>query len=55
MYFFATGIKHPRDVSVQRPQHPDPRMHQEVATLSGEDQDLCHRLPFCSALGSFRM
>jgi hypothetical protein len=28
----SVGVEHPLDVAVQRPQHADPRMHQEVAT-----------------------
>ena len=38
MRVLPVGVEHPLDVTVQRPQHSDPRMHQEVAALGGTDQ-----------------
>ena len=38
MGVFAIGIERPLDVAVQRHQHPDARMHQEVAAFGGADQ-----------------
>jgi hypothetical protein len=46
------GVEHPLDVAVQRPQHPDPRMHQRSAILRRHDQRLDGGLPFLAlALG----
>jgi len=58
MCIFARRVKRPLDVSVQCPQHPDARMHQEVATFRGADQTSDCGLPFLeirSAFGSFMM
>ncbi|WP_154072345.1 hypothetical protein [Bradyrhizobium erythrophlei] len=55
MMLFASWIKHPFNVPVQRPQDADPRMHQEVTALGGTDQAADGRLPFCSGFGSFMM
>jgi hypothetical protein len=46
MRILARGIKLPDDVPVQRAQHADPRMHQEVATFRGADQASGRGLPF---------
>jgi hypothetical protein len=54
MRVFAIRIEHPFDVSVQRPQYPDPRMHQKVAALSGTNQALDGGLPFVELLIGFR-
>ena len=42
--------EHTRDVPVQRPQHPDPSVHQEVPALSGLDKDPAGGLPFLKLL-----
>jgi hypothetical protein len=38
MRLFSIGLEHTRDVSIERPQHADVCMHQEVATFCGADQ-----------------
>jgi hypothetical protein len=43
---FPVGIEYPLDVAVQRSQHSDPRVHQEVAALGGTDQASDCGLPF---------
>jgi hypothetical protein len=43
---FAVRIKRPNDVAVQGSQHPDARMHQEVAAFSGHEEHLNGCLPF---------
>jgi hypothetical protein len=39
-------LKHARLVGVQRPQHPDPRVHQEVSDLRSLNQAMNGRLLF---------
>jgi hypothetical protein len=46
--------EHALQVAVQRPQQPDPRMHQEVATFGGTDQAVDRRLPFRKVLFGLR-
>jgi hypothetical protein len=44
--FIAIGVKRPFDVSVQRSQHSDPRVHQRPAIFRRHDQRFAGRLPF---------
>ena len=46
--------EHLLDIPVQRPQHTDARMHQEVAAFSGADQATGCGLPFRKMLLSLR-
>jgi hypothetical protein len=39
MRVFARLIEHSFDVPIERPQHADPRMHDEVAAFGGADQE----------------
>jgi hypothetical protein len=52
MCVFARGIKHPLDVSVQRSQHSDSHVHQEIAAFGGADQATDRGLPFLKILFS---
>jgi hypothetical protein len=55
---FARRIKHPLDVSVQRPHHANARHHGRAAELDDLEQGLDRGLPgsrFCSAFESFMM
>jgi hypothetical protein len=51
MRVFPLGVEHALDVTIQCPEHADPRMHHEVPALSGRDQD-ADRPPACSSLVS---
>jgi hypothetical protein len=53
MRVFAVGIEHPLDLAVQRPQHSDPRMHEEVAAFGCTDQAMNSGLPFRKVLLCF--
>jgi hypothetical protein len=54
MRVFAIGIEHPFGVPVQRPQHTNARVHQEVAAFRGADQTAGCGLPFRKILLSLR-
>ena len=58
MRVLPVGVEHAIDVPVQRPQHPDPRVHQRPATVRHHDQRLDGGLSFPKVqlgLGSFMM
>ena len=46
MLVLAIRIERPNDVAVQRPQHPDTRMHQWPAAFSGHQKHTDSGLPF---------
>jgi hypothetical protein len=46
--------EHPLNVPIERWQHTDVRVHQEVAAFSGADQATDCRLPFLEILFSLR-
>jgi hypothetical protein len=54
MRVFAIGIEHAQIVAVDRLQHPDTGMHQEVPALSGFDQNLAGGLPLSKILRGLR-
>jgi hypothetical protein len=45
MMVLARWIKHPLDVTVQRPHDPDPRQHRRAAALGDQQQRLRRSLP----------
>jgi hypothetical protein len=45
MFVLAIRIERPVDIAVQRPQHPDTRMHHVVARFGGTDQTFDRGLP----------
>jgi hypothetical protein len=56
MMFFAIGIEHAFDVSVQRPHDADPGEHRRAAVLGDQEKQFDRGLPLldlCSAFGSF--
>jgi len=54
MMLFASWIKHPFNVPVQRPQDANPRVHERPATLGRHDQAHDRRLPFRQVLLGLR-
>jgi hypothetical protein len=50
MCVFARRTEQALDVAIERPQHTDARMYQEVATFSGADQATDRGLPLIEAL-----
>jgi hypothetical protein len=46
MMLFASWIKHPFNVPVQRPRHADPREHRQAAEIHHKQQAFHCRLPF---------
>ena len=50
MSVFAVRIEHPFDVAVQRPLHPDARVHHEVPALGGADEATDCGLPLIELL-----
>jgi hypothetical protein len=50
MRVFVRSIERPFDVPVQSAQHPDARVHQEIAALGGTDQAAGRGLPFLEVL-----
>jgi hypothetical protein len=57
MMIRAVWIEHPLDVSVQRPQHGDPREHRRAAEIDDKDQRVSIAACRCdvewTAFGSF--
>ena len=54
MQILPRRIELANDVPVQRPQHPDPGMHQKVVTFGGTDQAVNRCLPLLELLLSLR-
>jgi hypothetical protein len=50
MFVLAIRIERPVDIAVQRPQHPDTRMHHVVARFGGTDQTFDGGLPLLKLL-----
>ena len=54
MMVLAIGIEHALDVAIERSQHSDTRVHNEIATFCSADQTRDSSLPFLKVLLSLR-